>query len=113
VWFGSQLDEKHLFEWAVEIPGVLRWEQDTLVVRSRISQASLYDLLALFSRYKIPMRQLAQFESAANSAWFRDPGKYWNKQVFGALQSNRTIDTDAQRRPRAARAPVGRRSSPR
>lgn len=83
VWFGSQLDEKHLFEWAVEIPGVLRWEQDTLVVRSRISKASLYDLLALCSRYGIPMRQLAQFETAANSAWFRDPVKYWHKAVFG------------------------------
>ena len=100
-----------MFEWAMEIPGVLRWEQDTLVVRSRISRDSLYDLLALFSRYRIPMTQLAQFENSANSAWFRDPIKYWHGEVFGALRSNLSIDTDAQRRPRAARAPVGRRSS--
>ncbi len=40
VRFGSQLDEKHLFEWAREISCVIRWEQDTLVVRSRrISEA--------------------------------------------------------------------------
>jgi hypothetical protein len=46
VYFGSQLDEKYLFEWAIEIPGVLRWEQDTLVVRTNLSQTSLRDLLA-------------------------------------------------------------------
>jgi hypothetical protein len=83
VWFGSQLDEKHLFEWAVEIPGVLRWEQDTLVVRSRLSEASLRDLLALFSRYEIPMKQLALFETAANASWFCAPDKYWHTRVFG------------------------------
>jgi hypothetical protein len=37
VHFGSQLDEKHLFAWATEIRGVLRWEQDTLVVRTNLT----------------------------------------------------------------------------
>ena len=83
VRFGSQLDEKHLFEWAVEIPGVLRWEQDTLVVKSRISEASLRDLLALFSRYKIPMKQLGQFLTPANAKWFQASDKYWHRSVFG------------------------------
>jgi hypothetical protein len=81
--FGSQLDEKHLFHWAVEIPGVLRWERDTLVVKSRLSQASLRDLLALFSRYGIPMEQLAQFENSTNREWFAAPQMYWHKRVFG------------------------------
>lgn len=60
VRFYSQSDEKHLFEWAMEIAGALRWERDTLVVRNTLSQASLRDLLALFNRYRIPMAQLAQ-----------------------------------------------------
>lgn len=94
----------------MEIPGVLRWEQDTLVVRSRISKTSLYDLLALFSRYRIPLRQLAALENPANSAWFRDPIKYWHREVFGALQSNLAVDTDAQLRTLPVVAPVGRRS---
>ncbi len=52
IFFYSQLDEKHLFEWALEIPGAIRWEQDTLVVRStRLSEASLRDILSLFHRY--------------------------------------------------------------
>jgi hypothetical protein len=80
--FGSYLDEKYLFEWAMQIPGVLRWEQDTLVVRNRVTEASLRDLLALFRRYNIPMAQLAQFESSANTSWFRDPKKYWYRHVF-------------------------------
>jgi len=42
----SAFDEKHLFEWVTEIQGVLWWEQDTLVVRTNLSQASLRDLIA-------------------------------------------------------------------
>lgn len=83
VRFGSQLDEKHLFGWALEIAGVLRWEQDTLVVRANLSQASLRDLLALFCRYEIPMAQLAQFRTARNEHWFAAPHMYWHARVFG------------------------------
>lgn len=86
VIFGSQLDERHLFEWAMQIPGILRWEQDTLVVKSlNLSQASLRDLVALFSRYQIPMNQLAQFRNARNEAWFASPKMYWHLRVFGRL----------------------------
>ena len=82
--FGSVLDEKHLFEWAREISGVLRWEQDTLVVRSkRISEVALRDLLSLFNRYDIPMKQLAQFKNPKNEEWFTAPRMYWHKRVFG------------------------------
>lgn len=88
VHFGSQLDEKHLFAWALEISGVVRWEQDTLVVRSqRISQESLRGLLALFYRYNIPMKQLVQFRNSSNEGWFAAPHTYWHKKVFGQ-QSN-------------------------
>jgi hypothetical protein len=83
ITFGSQLDEKHLFEWASEISCVVRWEQDTLVVRSRnISAEALRDLVALFWRYRIPMNQLAQFENRRNTHWFRAPGMYWHNSVF-------------------------------
>jgi hypothetical protein len=102
VWFGSQLDEKHLFEWAVEIPGVLRWEQDMLVVKSRLSEASLRDLLALFSRYEIPMKQLAQFATPSNAKWFKTSDKYWHKRVFGQ-QSNLSFENG---RARSARRPT-------
>jgi len=83
VTFGSQLDEKHLFEWAAEITGFLRWDQDTLVVRSRLSETSLRDLLALFNRYGISMKQLAQFKTSQNEHWFAAPHMYWHRKVFG------------------------------
>lgn len=84
VTFGSQLDELHLFEWAMQIPGVVRWEHDTLMVKSlNLSQASLRELLALFARYQIPMNQLSQFRNPRNEAWFASPKKYWHRKVFG------------------------------
>lgn len=83
VIFGSQLDERHLFEWAMQISGALRWEQDTLIVKSlNLSQSSLRDLVALFSRYQIPMKQLAQFRNSRNEVWFASPQTYWYKRVF-------------------------------
>jgi hypothetical protein len=102
--FGSQLDEKHLFEWAREISGVVRWEQDTLVIRSkRISDEALRDLLSLFSRYNIPMEQLTQFRNPTNEGWFTAPHMYWHESVF-----SRKFDL-----ARNSEAPVGRRATPR
>lgn len=84
IHFGSQLDENHLFHWAREIPCVVGWEHDTLLVRSRrISEPDLRDLVALFWRYKISMRQLAQFKTSTNAKWFASPHMYWHKRVFG------------------------------
>ena len=92
ITYYSPLDEKHLFEWAREIPCVVGWEQDTLVVKSkRISEASLRDLLAMFWRYKIPMEQLAQFKNTANESWFAAPIMYWHSAVFSSnLRLKRT-----------------------
>lgn len=91
IYYGSPLDETHLFKWAQEIPCFVRWDGDTLVVRSRrISRASLRELLALFSRYDIPMAQLAQFKSSKNAVWFAAPNKYWHKEVFGRHSSRRS-----------------------
>ena len=83
VRFCSQLDEKHLFQWAREIRSVIDWEQDTLIVRSkRISEESLRELLALFWRYNIPMAQLAQFKTDQNDGWFASPKMFWHTLVF-------------------------------
>lgn len=103
VWFGSQLDEKHLFQWTAEIPGFSHWEQDTLVMRSRLSEASLRDLLSLFSRYEIPMAQLAQFRTSKNEHWFAAPHVYWHKRVFGSETPNRALQRIA-----SASAELGR-----
>ena len=100
VSFGSQLDEKHLFHWAAEIDCFVRWEQDTLVVKSRrISEEALRDVIALFWRYNIPMQQLAQLQSAVNEAWFAAPIMYWHKKVFSSqLNLPRNTYASASRR---------------
>jgi hypothetical protein len=81
--FGSYLDEKHLFTWAEEISCFERWDRDTLVLRSQnVPEEALRELLALFWRYQIPMRQLAQFEADTNRHWFSSPTAYWYGRVF-------------------------------
>jgi len=53
-----------------------------LTVPSTFSSKSLRELLGLFFRYKIDMKQLAQFRTKKNSSWFHDPGRYWFRKVF-------------------------------
>ena len=61
ITFWSQLDEKHLFFWAREIPCVVGWDQDTLLIRSRrISEPNLRDLIARFETGEVPVVQQEQ-----------------------------------------------------
>ena len=88
VRYGSQGDETAFFEWIGRISCVTKFEGsgDTLylhVARSRISDENLRELIALFSRYRVPMKQLAQFETPRNRTWFTRPGMYWFARVWG------------------------------
>jgi hypothetical protein len=49
----------------------------------RLSDAALRELIALHTRYKLPMRSLAQFETPKNRRWFRSPQMHWYRRVFG------------------------------
>ena len=85
VIFFSQSDERYFFSWLNEIKAVRRWEGkgDSIFVHvpSRISDRGLRELLALFRRYRLDMRQLARFQSPSNKAWFADPRKFWNDKA--------------------------------
>jgi hypothetical protein len=85
--FLSQLDETAFFEWLSKISCVSKFtgQDDILyiqITRSKVDQSSLRDLLALFYRYKIDMKQLAIFDRAEFSEWFRRKEAYWHDQVF-------------------------------
>jgi hypothetical protein len=54
------------------------------------------------------IQKSASLQSRTSDA---DPGSEGPEMNAPQLRSNISIDMDAQRRPRAARAPVGRRSS--
>lgn len=83
--FFSQSDERIFFSWLNEIKAVRRWEGKGdsifLQVPSRMSDRGLRELLALFRRYRLDMRQLTRFQSTSKKAWFADPRKYWNDKA--------------------------------
>lgn len=84
VMFYSQLDECNLFEWGSKIKGFIGWEHDVLVLNDElIDEYCLRDIIAMFWRYQIPVKQLAKLETAENSSWFRAINTYWHEAVFG------------------------------
>jgi hypothetical protein len=88
VHYFSQGDEAVFFDWIGRMSCVTKFEGsgDMLYLRvrgSRISDHNLRELLALFYRYRMNMKQLAQFESPRNRTWFSRPGMYWLARVWG------------------------------
>ena len=84
--FYSQLDEDMFFGGLKKIRAVKKIEgrgPDLFVsVPSRLSDKALRELVGLFFRYKIDMRQLAQFLTEKNRSWYQAEEKFWHKQVF-------------------------------
>ena len=90
-------DERAFFEWLNRIRCVGRiggsGPELQIHVRGRkVSSTCLRELIALFSRYQVPMGQLAQFENVSNRQWFKDPAKFWYRVVFVASEpSNKPL----------------------
>jgi hypothetical protein len=84
--FNSQLDEEMFFYGLGKISAVKKIEgvgQDVLVsVPAKISDKALRELLGLFFRYEVDLRQLAPFLTEKNRSWFCGPEAYWYKKVF-------------------------------
>jgi len=95
-------DERAFFEWANRIPCVSRLEGvggelRLHIMGHRVSRACLRELLGLFHRYGVSMRQLAQFETPSNRSWLRDRSAFWYLQVFGRPSNKRVKPTAAGR----------------
>jgi len=88
VMFYSQHDEKFFFAWIDDIPAIVdthaQYDELYLYVESHdISNRSLRELIALFHRYNIDMRQLQAFLTENNRKWFYDnPKAFWHEKVF-------------------------------
>jgi hypothetical protein len=86
----SPHDEDAFFEWIKKIGCIegLSGSDNTLYLHissEDIFRSDLDDLLALFYRYNIDMKQLKRFLNNDNKKWFKD-GKvkgYWHERVFG------------------------------
>lgn len=89
VYFYSQLDEKYFFAWLQDIKTIVRLDGigDELYLyckSSVVSDQDLREILALFYRYKIDMKQLVVFLNNKNKKWFFEgPKGYWHRKVFG------------------------------
>jgi hypothetical protein len=51
---------------------------------SKVDEYALRELLALFWRYGVDMKQLAVFDKQEFAHWFHKRTAYWHKSVFGA-----------------------------
>lgn len=89
VIFYSQTDEDAFFEWIGKTDCIENFygEGDRLyleLVSDDLYDHNIRDLLALFYRYSVDMKQLKRFLNKENKDWFFDNKKaYWHKQVFG------------------------------
>jgi hypothetical protein len=89
VRFYSAEDETAFFGWIGRIVCVSHVEGrgDQILLHlptKRVSALGLRELIGLFARYNVDMRQLAQFETSQNREWFRNSSTLWHKRVFGS-----------------------------
>jgi hypothetical protein len=98
--FFSQLDEDAFFAWLKKLPCVsaIEGRGDVLfiqVVEPKVDEYALRDLLALFWRYGIDMKQLSIFDRPKFARWFHNADAYWYKIRVRSLIVSRTDWTAA------------------
>ncbi|WP_243311816.1 hypothetical protein [Fundidesulfovibrio agrisoli] len=88
VAYYSPGDEEAFFEWLDRIECVEggSGSGDTLYIsvdRAELDEECLTELLALFRRYGVDLKQLRVFDSEEFASWFRNPEAFWYAEVFG------------------------------
>ena len=93
-------DEDAFFEWIKKINCInevsgIGQELYLHISVDKISDQNLDDLIGLFYRYKIDMKQLARFLTNTNKSWFYDNKKaFWHKKVFGITKNANQLDKE-------------------
>lgn len=87
-WYYSPLDECFFFQWINQVKSISKYDGIGDELRlyfesSDIPEEDLRELLALFYRYKVNMKQLAIFLNDNNKKWFYLKTAYWFDQTFG------------------------------
>jgi hypothetical protein len=91
IFFHSLQDKNTFFEWIERIPSIIHFEgaRDELYLdlcSTVISDEDLKDIIGLFYRYNIDMKQLQILLNDENKAWFQDNKKaFWHKRIFGPI----------------------------
>lgn len=90
VTYFSSGDEDVFFGWlSSSLCKKIKWRLRTLYISINLADVDdegLRERLALFMRYKIPLRQLKVLDKDEFSAWFKDENKIWYKDIFGRVQ---------------------------
>lgn len=80
-------DEKAFFGWLESIPCVAsvggRGRDIHIKLKRRPSDSDLRELTAIFFRYRMNMKKLADYRTARNAHWFDAPEAYWHAKMFG------------------------------
>lgn len=89
----SRKDEDAFFEWIKKIDCIDKAvgegrESHFYIACNDLHDHDLRDLLALFYRYKLDMKQLQRFLNKDNKQWFFENHKaYWHRRVFGTKKN--------------------------
>ncbi len=89
VYYYSSHDEDAFFEWLKKISSItsMSFNLDELYLHFAsdvIPDDDFREIIGLFYRYKIDMKQLQVFINNDNREWFcGKPKGYWYKRVFG------------------------------
>jgi len=89
VKFYFEKDETAFFEWikkikCIDYTSAVGDELYLHIKEKEISDDNLRDLIGLFCRYKIDMKQLQIFLNANNKEWFYgSPKGFWHKRIWG------------------------------
>lgn len=88
VRFYSECDEAAFFEWLKKLSCVRKIQgQGAGIFISvdpvQVDEEALRELLSLFRRYEVDLRQLAEFDRDEFVDWFHDSKAYWFTHVFG------------------------------
>jgi hypothetical protein len=84
VWWRSKLDEESFFAWLEKIAAVrnIFGQGRDIIIQSDpapIDDDALIELVALFSRYGVPTRQLDVYLTDGNRSWFGHEKAYWRQ----------------------------------
>lgn len=86
--FYNQKDEEAFNDWLRKINCIERTSRSGSTLELHIVSLDLHDhdiddLISLFYRYSIDMKQLSVFLNDDNRKWFYDKKMYWFNKVFG------------------------------
>jgi len=85
--FYSRLDEDAFFSRLSKTSGVVSVEGFLRMINvsvdpSAVDEDAMRELISLFQRYGIDMRQLRELETEEFSSWMRNRSAYWFKSMY-------------------------------